>query len=490
MAIEYWHGTEESYEIVAKASIEILKHKADRLADMLAELPPISQTEDGLCTINISGSLVSGYAGAGRLFGTLGYADIGDALVDAMTDPDVKSIMLLTDSGGGSVNGVAELANNVARYSKIKPIAAHADRVAASAAYWTIAAASPITVSETAITGSIGTLTIHTEYSQALAKDGVTKTVMRSGDYKALSNPYEPLTDTAKAEIQSQLDDMTGIFYKGVMSSRGLTADQMDAAGKGREFLGKRAVQVGLADKVMSQEKALTNVKRLDAAKTMPNNRNNSKGTSAMKYLNDAQLAQISAGVPVAAILAASNLTPAQKAEVTAEIAVSAAEILASSEADKAKKAVEDAALATATAAKAASTTVVAGADTVVAHLTAQLEKANESITLAKIEAAAAKAETLVVKALAELVEPLTKIVRASAARMHVALGGTAAAVDSLDAKAAIAEHDRIQATFLEKFKPGAQANTATVTKPAENTGMPAGFSAAVKFAPGANVKN
>lgn len=472
----HWAGSEESYEIVALAQAKVAEMKADWLSEQLAAMPPILSVQDGVGVVNASGSLVSGYAGPMRLFGALGYADINDALVEAMVNPDVKSILLNVDSGGGSVNGIGELSKTIGKFNAVKPIAMHAERVAASAGYWLGINASPITLGETAVMGSIGTLTVHTETSKALADMGVTKTIVRSGDFKAISNGIEPLSDLARAEIQSQIDDLTQLFEAAVAPARNFDAKQMAAAGQGREFLGKRAVAVGLADKVLNYEKAFSNVKKLDAAKTVPDNRNKSKGTNAMKHLTEAQLAQIQAGVPVSAILATSNLSAEQQAEVQAEATAQAEASRVAAEAETARVAAEAATAAATEAARIAAEAANNQPDPVVAHLTVQLAEANAAVTAAKIEAAQYKAT-------AETAEPLLKIARTAIGKMSVALGGSAASAENLDAKAAVAEFDRITETFNTKFKVGGVAGSAAETKPVQSAVNPE-FAAACKLAP------
>lgn len=82
-----------------------------------------------------------------------------------------------------------------------------------------------------------------TEYSKAFEKEGITKTVMRAGRYKALGNPYEPLSEDGKAEIQAKLDDLYQLFMGTVARNRGTTAIIADQVmGQGREFLGKRGL--------------------------------------------------------------------------------------------------------------------------------------------------------------------------------------------------------------------------------------------------------
>ncbi len=465
MAIAHWAGTEDSFDVVTNAKIKLEKmdFKAGWLDEAMAALPPVWEKQGDLAVIRISGSLVSDYAGMMRIFGCLGYADINDAFLEALGDEDVKKIFAVYESTGGSVNGVGDLADVLAKVNTLKPIYAHAERVSASASYWLMAASSYISLGTTAILGSIGTLVIHTQYVEQLAQMGVKKTVMRSGEFKALANPFEVLSETAKIEIQSQLDDLSGMFDSWVAAQRGFDKGQMALAGQGREFMGKRAVAIGLADKVMNFDRAYANVKKLDAAKTVPDNRSKSKGTLAMKILTEAQLAQIAAGVPEATVRAQADAAvtePVTAPTVVTPVAATAAPV---------------AAVAVPAVAPVAA---VSANEAVVANLMAQLDAANTAKTAAMIEAAGFKAAS-------EALPGLLAIARSSVGKMAVALGGTDTSAQTLDAQAVITEHARVTDLFTKKFVVGGAAATSTVVEPPKAQ-TDARFAASVKFAPSA----
>jgi ClpP class serine protease len=116
------------------------------------------------------------------------------AFDEAMANEDVTHIVIDVDSPGGCVDGVPELAARIADARGKKPITAVANGMAASAAYWIASAADQIVVAPSGEVGSIGVYMVHFDFSEQLAQEGVTPTIIRAGQYKAEGNPLEPLT--------------------------------------------------------------------------------------------------------------------------------------------------------------------------------------------------------------------------------------------------------------------------------------------------------
>jgi signal peptide peptidase SppA len=259
-----WAGDEDSFEVVlrAQASVQILAKQILAGEAEQPDAPKMWQKQGNLAIVPISGSLIMGKAGWMAYFGCSGYEDIESALTEAALDQDVKSILLLVKSGGGAAQGAQPLADYISQIKKVKPISSHINTTGASAAYWAASAADGITIDPMAIAGSIGAVMIHTSVARQLADAGVDKTVIRSGEFKMLGNPYEPLSDAAKAEIQSQVNDVNAMFEAHVAKMRGVSTDEVSARmGQGKTFLGKRAVTAGLVDKVQTLDQAVAAAK-------------------------------------------------------------------------------------------------------------------------------------------------------------------------------------------------------------------------------------
>lgn len=449
---KYWCGTQSSYELVLEASEKAADMQAGGLmSDFQPE--PLWHQQGNTAVVSIQGPLVNGNAGFMSLFGVVGYADIRQALSEAVATKGVSNILLDINSGGGQVSGVSDLASFIKQVDSIKPVHTFSDGVIASAAYWLGSSARSVTISDTTIAGSVGVLQIHAERSKQLAQDGITATVVRAGKYKALANSIEPLSDTAKAEMQSQVNDIYDSFIGSVAANRGVSATTADTQmGQGREFLGKRALQAGLVDAIGNYDNtvlALTDKNhKKGAPKDSPkasiaHNPENLPQGSVMKVVLTAE--QIAAAVAAGASADAFELAKPQpeaesKPEVKAEEVKTEAEVKA-----------EDAPKAEAT-------------PDVAAFLRAELKDAQAELTKSAVQLAEANRQLAEVKATQDA---LVEIAQASLANMKIALNQ--ANVAGLTGEALVADHKATAEAFKTKFKTGgvaAASQEATEDKP------------------------
>lgn len=170
----------------------------------------------------------------------------------ALIDPAVKSIILLIDSPGGTVDGTQALSDQVYAARGIKPIVALASGMMASAAYWIGSAAQAVYISEqTTVTGSIGVVTSHVDISGSEAQKGVKTTEIYAGQFKRIASSYSPLTDVGRTSIQEQVDYLYSVFVGDVAKNRGVSVDAvLQTMADGRIFIGQQGLDAGLADGV------------------------------------------------------------------------------------------------------------------------------------------------------------------------------------------------------------------------------------------------
>lgn len=171
-----------------------------------------------------------------------------DALVE---DPKIGAIVLDFDSPGGTVQGVPEMASKIEAARGTKPIIASVNHLAASAALWLASKADNIAISPSAQIGSIGVYNVHFDESGAMEKEGIKATIVQAGKYKTEGNPWQPLSDEAKAHLQQNVDNIYADFVRAVAKGRGVTqATVLSDYGQGRVLDAKQAVKVGMADRI------------------------------------------------------------------------------------------------------------------------------------------------------------------------------------------------------------------------------------------------
>lgn len=213
----------------------------------------------GIAVIPIHGTLVRRTLGLEAASGLMSYAEITNTLEVALSDPKVKGILLDIDSPGGEAGGVFELAKRIRAASAIKPVWAHANDSAYSAAYAIAAAASRVTLSQTAGVGSIGVIALHVDQSVRDAKEGLHYTAIYAGHHKNDFSPHEPLSPQANTALQTEVNRLYQIFVEHVSGLRRMPVDAVRSSEAGLYF-GEEAVTLGLADAVSSFDEALSSM--------------------------------------------------------------------------------------------------------------------------------------------------------------------------------------------------------------------------------------
>jgi signal peptide peptidase SppA len=190
------------------------------------------------------------------------YQTIASNILALSSEESVSSILLDIDSPGGAVNGISSVISAIHHaQSKGKEVVAVANDMMASAAYWIGSQADRIVVSPSSTIGSIGVIAVHTEFSKYDAEKGITSTVIKSGEHKGIGNEYEPLTDTGKAVIQSELDRIHAGFKSDVNDGRfsgKANEEKMSKLSQGDVWIGSDAIAVELADSVGSLHQTIT----------------------------------------------------------------------------------------------------------------------------------------------------------------------------------------------------------------------------------------
>ncbi|HBE9082123.1 S49 family peptidase [Serratia fonticola] len=217
---------------------------------------------EGVAVIPIQGTLVQKLGTLRPYSGMTGYDGIRACFLQALNDSEVKAICLDIDSPGGEVAGCFDLVDVIYASRGSKPIWAILSESAYSAAYALASAAEKIILPRTGGVGSVGVIVMHVDWSQKIKSDGLQVTIITYGDRKAESNPYEPLSDTARKAIQSDIDEMGRLFVSTVARNRGI-AEKTIRDTEAACFLGADGVQLGLADHVSSPDAAFRDLLQL-----------------------------------------------------------------------------------------------------------------------------------------------------------------------------------------------------------------------------------
>lgn len=223
---------------------------------------------NGVAIITITGSLVNRGAWLGANCGLTSYEGIQHQLKSAAADPAVHSVILDLHSPGGEAVGAFETAAMVRSLAGSRRVVAVVNGMAASAAYAIASGANEIVTTETGVSGSIGVVLLHADFSRQLDREGISPTLIHAGAHKVDGNPFEPLSQDVRQGLQAEVDAFYDSFLETVAKGRG---NRLNAAAarktEARTFIGKAAVSAGTADRVGSFESVLAELSRAGGRK-------------------------------------------------------------------------------------------------------------------------------------------------------------------------------------------------------------------------------
>jgi signal peptide peptidase SppA len=182
---------------------------------------------------------------------------LGNEILDAATDPQVRGILLRFDSYGGEANGAWDVASLIEETARMKPVWASVDDWALSAGYLLASATDRIWVTRTGGVGSVGIIAMHLDQSGWDAANGLRYTTIFAGDRKNDFNPHEPLSDGARSVLAAEVDRLYGMFVDAVARRRSLSAAAVRGTQAGILY-GEDSVAQGLADRTGTFRDALT----------------------------------------------------------------------------------------------------------------------------------------------------------------------------------------------------------------------------------------
>jgi signal peptide peptidase SppA len=211
---------------------------------------------NGTAIIPVHGMLLNRYNYVSSY--ATGYNAIRSMLNAAMADADVTRVVLDINSFGGQAAGMFELASDIRAARERKPITAVVDSYAFSAAYGIASAASSIVLTPSGESGSIGVVSMHMNIGPALKNFGIDVTFIYAGKHKVEGNPYEALSDDARANIQARVDSLYGQFTAAVAAGRkGKMTDEAARKTEARVYDAEESVSLGLADSIMASDAVL-----------------------------------------------------------------------------------------------------------------------------------------------------------------------------------------------------------------------------------------
>ncbi|MEP1421585.1 MAG: signal peptide peptidase SppA [Erythrobacter sp.] len=226
------------------------------LAPYLADVGPgTGSSSNKIAVVTVAGVIVDGDAGPG----TAGGARIVELLDKALSDDDIKGLVVRVDSPGGSAMASEDIRQAVERYRADKdvPVAVSFANVAASGGYWVATKADRIFAQPETITGSIGVFAVIPTFEGTAEEIGVSAGGFRTTPLSGQPDLIDGFSPELDAILQASVEDTYTDFLTIVGEARGMTTDQVDQIAQGRVWDGGTARQLGLVDQFGGLEDAL-----------------------------------------------------------------------------------------------------------------------------------------------------------------------------------------------------------------------------------------
>lgn len=208
--------------------------------------------------INIEGPLTYKKSGWEAFCGGCSYETITEQF-NTMLDMGMKTLVLMLDSGGGEAYGMMELGSYMRKKATEKgvKILSYVDGIAASACYGIGCIADELIVNPAAEVGSIGVVVRLMNDSKAIEKEGYERTFVYAGGNKVPFNEDGKFREEFISDIQTKVNALYEEFTAYVSDMRNISVDQVKRT-EAKVFMADEALNLGLADKVMTHEEFFT----------------------------------------------------------------------------------------------------------------------------------------------------------------------------------------------------------------------------------------
>ena len=166
------------------------------------------------------------------------------------------ALLLRIDSPGGTVGDSQEIYSALKRLREKVKIVASFGNISASGGVYIGMGAEHIVANPGTITGSIGVIIRGNNIERLLEKVGVSFEVIKSGPYKDILAFDRGLTDPEQQILQDLIDTSYQQFVETVAEARSLAVEKVKSFADGRVFTGQQALELGLVDRLGTEEDA------------------------------------------------------------------------------------------------------------------------------------------------------------------------------------------------------------------------------------------
>ncbi|MEJ7769969.1 MAG: signal peptide peptidase SppA [Chitinophagaceae bacterium] len=210
--------------------------------------------KERIALIYAQGDIVDGKGDRGQI-GSETYRAL---IRKARLDKNVKAVVFRVNSGGGSGLASENLWRELTITRKVKPVILSFGDYAASGGYYLACNADSIFALSTTLTGSIGVFSIVPNMQNFFKnKLGITFDGVKTAEHADAMSSIKPLSALERTYIQNDVDTFYQTFLTRVADGRKMNIAEVDSMAQGRVWMGGKALQLGLVDKLGNLQDAV-----------------------------------------------------------------------------------------------------------------------------------------------------------------------------------------------------------------------------------------
>lgn len=196
--------------------------------------------------------------------GSIGGESLSRLIREAREDGDLRGLVLRVDSPGGSAFASEQIRREIELFrASGRPVVVSMGSVAASGGYWIASGADEIWASPSTLTGSIGVGATFPSFERALDRLGVHIDGIGTTALSGQMDPMQGLGEDIRAYVQLSVERTYAEFIDRVAMGRALDAEAVEAAARGRVWIGSTAADLGLVDRLGGLAEALDSAAEL-----------------------------------------------------------------------------------------------------------------------------------------------------------------------------------------------------------------------------------
>lgn len=217
----------------------------------------LDTTRTKVALVVAQGAITQGSASGGIADDGVTSGGFARLLRRVKSDAAIKGVIVRVDSPGGDAIASDDILHEMKELSRSKPLVISMSDVAASGGYYISVTGDPIVAYPSTITGSIGVITARPNLRGLYDKLGISKELLTRGRFAALDSDYVPMTEPERAKIAEGVDAIYNGFLSRVAAGRKKTYEEVYAVAQGRVWLGQKAREHGLVDRLGGLDSAL-----------------------------------------------------------------------------------------------------------------------------------------------------------------------------------------------------------------------------------------